>query len=130
MSAADLNGDGALDIAASNILVGQSTSIFFNTGGNRVSLTSSENPSHAGDPVTFTATLRPTFVSSGIPSGTVTFFDGSNILGTGALHGRKATLTTSTLAVGKHQITANYSGDNTFVPSHSKRLAEKVTAGD
>ena len=128
MSAADLNGDGALDIAVSNIVTGLSTSIFFNTGGSRVSLVSSENPSHAGDSVTFTATVRPTFGSSGIPSGPVEFYDGSNLLGSAILQGKKASFTSSTLSVGKHQIRASYAGDTAFVPNHSKRLAQKVTA--
>ena len=128
MSAADLNADGALDIAASNLIIGYSTSIFFNTAGSRVSLVSSQNPSHPGDPVTFTATVRPTFDSSGIPSGTVQFFDGRNLLGSTTLHGKKAKITSSTLAAGRHQITAKYLGDSTFVPNRSKRLVQKVAA--
>ena len=124
MSGVDLNGDGAVDLVTSN-LFGNSVSIFFNLGGSRVFLISSENPSHAGDPVTFTAKLRPTF-GLAIPSGTVEFFDGSNLLGTRILHGKKATLTSSTLAAGKHQIKANYLGDTAFVPTHSERLTQKV----
>src|SRR5262249_36286696 len=101
------------------------TSIFFNTGGSRVSLSSSENPSHVGDPVTFTATVTPTF-GLAIPSGTVKFLDGSSFLGTGTLVDGEATLTTAVLAVGNHQIKAGYTGDSAFVRNRSKGLLQKV----
>ena len=126
MAAGDFNGDGALDVLTSNHYR-DNLNILFNLGGSRVTLTSSENPSHAGDPVTFTATVRPT-VGADLPSGTVEFYDGSNLLGSAILQGKKASFTSSTLSVGKHQIKANYPGDSTFVPNHSKRLAQKVTA--
>ncbi|PYL06504.1 MAG: autotransporter domain-containing protein, partial [Verrucomicrobia bacterium] len=100
-------------------------SIFFNLGGSRVSLTSSENPSHAGDPVTFTATVTPTFRLA-IPSGRVKFFDGTTFLGSGVLDEKEATLTLSTLIVGNHQIRAKYVGDSTFVPVRSKSFQQKV----
>jgi Big-like domain-containing protein/VCBS repeat protein len=123
-SAADLNDDGALDLVVSNVY-DPSISIFFNLGGSRVSLISSENPSHAGDPVTFTATVTPTF-GLATPSGVVRFFDGSNSLGTGVLDGKEATLTLSTLTNGNHQIRAKYFGDSTFVPARSKKLTQQV----
>ncbi len=124
MSGVDLNGDGALDISTSN-LFDTSVYIFFNLGGSRVSLTSSENPSRAGDPVTFTATVTPTF-GLAIPSGRVKFFDGTTLLGSGLLDGKEATLTLSTLTVGNHQIRAKYGGDSTFVPVRSKKLTQQV----
>ena len=124
MSAADLNHDGALDLVVSH-LYGPSISIFFNLGGSRVSLSSSENPSHAGDPVTFTATVTPTF-GLAIPSGTVKFVDGGSFLGTGTLIDGEATLTTAVLAVSNHQIRASYTGDSAFVRNRSKALLQKV----
>ena len=123
-SAADLNDDSALDLVVSNVY-DTSVSIFFNLGGSRVSLTSSENPSHAGDPVTFTATVTPTFRLA-IPSGRVKFFDGTTFLGSGVLDEKEATLTLSTLIVGNHQIRAKYVGDSTFVPVRSKSFQQKV----
>src|SRR5262249_3907978 len=53
--------------------------------------------------------------------GTVTFYDGTTVLGTATLSGSPATatLTTTTLAAGQHTITASYSGDNNFVASQS-----------
>jgi len=77
-----------------------------------VTLTSSVNPSVVGQPVTFTAAASvPGPFPFLIQSGTMTFFDGSTVIGTGAInrYGR-ATFTTSTLALGSHPITASYPG--------------------
>jgi hypothetical protein len=124
ISGADLNGDGALDLATSN-LYGDSVSILFNLGGSRVSLISSKNPSQPGEPITFTAKVIPAFPSV-FPSGGVKFFDGDNVLGTATLDGNTATLTRTTKKVGIHQIKANYLGDSTFVPTRSKTLSQKI----
>lgn len=47
-------------------------------------LVSSLNPSQDGQSVTFTATVSPTS-GTGKPTGTVTFYDGTTIIGTGTL---------------------------------------------
>ena len=78
-------------------------------------VTSSQNPSVIGQAVTFTATVTATSPGSGTPSGSVTFLDGGNAIGTGALDGSGvATFTTSTLTLGSHSITTNYAGDSSF----------------
>ena len=46
------------------------------------SVSSSANPSVSGQAVTFTATIAPVSPGSGTPTGTVTFDDGSTVLGT------------------------------------------------
>jgi hypothetical protein len=66
-----------------------------------------------GDPVTLTAT-----VTSGA-TGTVSFYDGSVLLGTGTVSNGVATLTTTTLVAGAHTITAVYNGDATYASSQS-----------
>ncbi len=124
MSAADLNDDGAPDLVVSH-LYGPSISILFNLGGSRVTLASSEDPSHAGDPVTFTATVTPSF-GVAMPSGKVRFFDGNDLLGRGFLDGNEATLTLSSLALGNHKIRAKYGGDSLFVSTRSNKLLQKV----
>jgi hypothetical protein len=87
-------------------------------------LGSSANPSAAGQPVTFTATVTPT--SAGTPTGTVTFKDGATTLGTVNLAGFAAAFTISTLATGSHQITAIYNGDANFAASTSPVLLQAV----
>lgn len=77
------------------------------SGPTTTSVTSSANPSQPGQAVMFTAT-----VGGGVSTGTgsVTFFDGSTMLGTGQLVGGRATFTTSGLSIGDHSITAQFSG--------------------
>jgi hypothetical protein len=78
------------------------------------SLSSSQNPSAAGQAVTFTATVTS---SGGVPTGTVTFKKGTTTLGPATLSGGVATFTTSSLAVGSSTITANYGGTANYSPS-------------
>jgi hypothetical protein len=72
------------------------------------SLTSSLNPSHFGQAVTFTALVTSTGPA---PTGSVKFLDGTLAIGSKTLSGGIAKLTKSNLAVGTHSITAHYNGD-------------------
>jgi len=75
-------------------------------------VTSSQNPSIAGQSVTFTANVSVSAPGSGTPTGTVQFLDGGNPLGSPvSLSGGSAQLSTSGLTVGSHTITAQYNGD-------------------
>ena len=85
-----------------------------------VSLVSSPNPSTFGASVTFTATLP-----SGA-TGTVTFHDGTTSLGTGTISNGVATLTTSSLPVGTHSITAQYGGNTNFNGATSTAVSQVV----
>jgi hypothetical protein len=58
----------------------------------------------------------------------VTFYNGSSILGTGALSGGIASYTTSSLAAGIYTITASYPGDSTFAASTSPGLTQVVNS--
>ena len=83
-------------------------------------VSSSLNPSNLGQSVTFTATVTSSSGPSfGTPSGTVQFKDGGTNLGPAAtLNGSGvAQFTTSALTAGSHTITADYSGDGTFLTS-------------
>ncbi|WP_240510037.1 Ig-like domain-containing protein, partial [Streptomyces malaysiense] len=73
-------------------------------------LTSAPDPSVFGEAKTLTATVAAVPPGSGTPTGSVDFFDGATLLGTGTLSGGTATLTTSALSVGTHLLTAVYSG--------------------
>lgn len=86
-------------------------------------LTSSLNPSMAGQSVTFTATI----VGGTSPTGSVQFKDGALNLGTAVtLSGTTATFTTSALSLGTHPITAVYSGDPGNTGSTSPVLNQVV----
>ena len=80
-----------------------------------------------GQAVSFTATVLAAAPGAGMPTGTVTFKDGSTILASAALNGSgMATFTTSSLSVASHTITASYSGDGSFLVS-SASAGESVS---
>jgi sugar lactone lactonase YvrE len=72
-------------------------------------------------------TLTAAVVSAaGMPTGTVSFYDGTTLLGTLPLNSGTAAYTTSALTTGTHSITAVYSGDNNFSAVTSAAVAEIV----
>lgn len=77
--------------------------------------------------VTLTATVAPANPGSGMPTGTVSFYDSGTLLGTITLSGGSAALTISTLNVGMHSITAVYSGDPLFTTNFSNPFTETIT---
>jgi hypothetical protein len=91
-------------------------------------LTSSPSPSVWGQPVTLLATVdvvQPSFFK---PTGIVTFYEGSAVLGTASLNvvTGQATLPTSSLSVGTHIFTATYSGDGGYSGSTSNPFTQVV----
>ena len=125
IAAGDLNGDGSPDLALAN-MSDESVSILLNTGGTFLKTSSSLNPSHVGDSVTFTTTVKQSVPGTGVPTGTVTLKDGSTALGTVALTSGVAMFTTSGLSVGTHKIVASYSGDTNFNPNDAKPVTQVV----
>jgi hypothetical protein len=82
----------------------------------------------AGTAINLTATVAEVGGSS-VPTGTVTFKDGSTSLGSMTLNGTGiAVFTTSTLSVGAHSITAAYGGDAANGSSTSTAASVTVTA--
>jgi Bacterial Ig-like domain (group 3) len=90
-----------------------------------MAVTSSTNPSYAGQGVTFTATIAGLIPGAG---GTVTFSNGSTTLGTAALSNGTASFTTTALSsAGSQTITAAYGGDANDGAS-SGSVTQKVVA--
>ena len=122
---------GPYNVTAS--AAGASSSVNFsltNLGASTTtSLTSSPNPSVFGQAVTFTATVT---AASGVPMGTVTFYDNALSFGSGTLTaGGVATLTTTSLTIGTHSpITAIYSGSTNYNSSTSSNYAQTVNKID
>jgi subtilase family serine protease len=111
--------------------LGMPTPDFLSLGATTTALTSSHNPTVAGTPVTFTATVTASS-ATGIPTGAVQFYvDGTP---TGAAvplsSGSATSAPLSTLAVGNHAVTAAYAGNSTvgFLPSTSSALSETIDA--
>ena len=99
----DTNHSASTSVAISQLIVQAAGATF----------TSSLNPSVSGQNVVFTMKLAT--VGAVVPTGTVTFADGSTTLGTSPVDGTgTATFQIATLAVGTHPITASYSGDQNY----------------
>ncbi len=93
--------------------------------GTQTTLSTSPNPSTFGQPVSLNATVTAVNIG-GIPTGTITFSDGTTTLGIATLNGGGASFTTSTLSVGTHSLSAAYSGDGTFNASNSLPVNQQV----
>jgi hypothetical protein len=128
LALADVNQDGATDVVmADNYFAG--VTVLLNASGSSSALASSANPAIVSQSVTFSATLAAKVRGvSAVPTGNVTFIDGSTAIGTVPLTGGLASLTTTTLAIGTHTITAQYAGDSNFHSSTSTAVSEVVTA--
>ncbi|MFO1322641.1 MAG: M12 family metallo-peptidase [Burkholderiales bacterium] len=94
-------------------------------------LSGTNNPAVAGTLVTFTAT-----VTGNAPTGTVAFTDNGTTIGgcsavalTGGGNVRTATCSTSSLALGSHNILASYSGDASNNPSVSANYLQTIIPG-
>jgi Bacterial Ig-like domain (group 3) len=98
-----------------------------NQAGTTTNVVSSANPSVNGQDVTFTVTVNPVSPGSGTPTGSVTFMDGSSILGIVELGDGMASLTISSLSIGLHKVTAVYGGDSRFKVSASAILKQVVS---
>jgi hypothetical protein len=105
--------------------VGLTQTVTVQLAGTTTALSSSPNPSSPNQSITFMA--KVTSYATGVPTGTVTFWDGTTAIGSAALNGSAiAAFSTSTLSVGAHNITAAYSGDSNFSPSTSLGLSQVV----
>lgn len=109
-----------------------------------MTLSAAPNPVRVGDPLLLsariaangapTSTRRATTVSAKaaatVPSGTVTFYDGTATIGNGTLDANGvASISTSTLAAGAHTLSAVYAGDVEFAQA-SATLAVTILLPD
>jgi hypothetical protein len=139
-----LNSSGVTTLVTSSLALGTHSIVAaygggnnFNTGASSTltqtvnkantttTMVSSPNPSSLFQTITVTATVKcPT---GGTPQGSVTFKDGTTVLGTITLNSSGvATLTISTLNVGSHSLTASYGGSTGFNTSASLALTQTV----
>jgi len=142
---ADVNGDGALDAVIGSFHFSGVTALL-NTGAN---LTSPSGPTpaitrgarqhvrtaiprDAAGNFIFTADVIPKplpgDLSSNLPTGTVTFTDGTTPLATVALNGGTATITSALSTPGTHVVTAIYSGDDHFVGQTKATFVQNIDA--
>jgi hypothetical protein len=135
LAVGDLNADGMPDVAVANACsdktcVSGSVGVLLNVSpaATTTVLASAPNPSALGEEVTFTATVsRRQLRNNVVPTGSVSFFDGTTSIGTSSLNtDGTAILPLSTLLPGRHSITATYNGDANDAPSTSPLLSQTV----
>ena len=89
----------------------------------RIGTTTVLTPTTTGGVTTLTATVTPAAAGSAAISGTVAFYDGTTLLGTGTVTGSTtlgtASITASFVSTTGHTLTAVYSGDTVYYPSTS-----------
>jgi hypothetical protein len=128
-STVTLTGAGPVVLVASQAASGnyaagsQQASFTVSKASAGVALASSVNPVLLQNSVSLSVTVSSTV---GSPTGTVTFLDGSTVLGSSAVSGGAATLSVATLALGAHTMTATYSGDANFLGGTSNTVTETV----
>jgi hypothetical protein len=88
-----------------------------------------------GNAVTLTATLGDQDNSDGwVPTGTITFYDGGTVIGTGTLNtSGQASITLSgaaSLIAGSHSLTVQYGGDSEFNTATSAAVIHTVTRAE
>lgn len=96
------------------------SAFFMNQGGTLVTLTPTSS--------TLSAQVTPTLSGRPTPTGTVTFMDGTTLLGSSTLADGEANVDISQLMVGTHSITFQYSGDANFQPNTVSNTISVTTA--
>jgi hypothetical protein len=91
------------------------------------SLSASSTQLTSGQSVTFSARVAPQS-GIGVPTGSISFLDGSTQIGSATLSSGSASLTSAALAVGTHSITAAYLGDANYAASNSAAVPVTVAA--
>jgi Bacterial Ig-like domain (group 3)/FG-GAP-like repeat len=144
---ADINSSGVATFTTSSLPLGPSsiTAVFSGSAGFATSTSSAvivqvnaqtvttttlvvaPNPATVGQAVTFTATVTP--APTGTPLGTVNFFNGGTLLGSGTVNSSGvATFTTSSLPAGLLSLTATFSSNAGFAGSSSSAQSVTVNA--
>ena len=122
---ATYSGDSNFNPSTSSVLT---QTVNATTNATTTVLASNPNPSLVGQPVAFIATVTAVTTGSGTPTGTVRFLNGTTLLGTRTLNANgQAGMTTASLGLGSHQITAVYEGDSNFAGSTSNQVTQIVT---
>ena len=89
-------------------------------------LTSSATSITQNSSLTLVATVKQAS-GTATPTGSVTFYNGSTVIGSAQLSAGTATLTTASLTTGTDTLTAAYAGASTFNPSHSGGIIVTVS---
>jgi len=116
-------GDDTYATSTSSAVTVTATAATVGTTATTIALSTSTTATTVGSSVTLTARVTPTAAT-----GTVTFYNGTTSIGTGALSSGNATLTTSFTSAGTESITAVYAGDSSYAGSTSSAVSIAVTS--
>lgn len=94
-----------------------------------VALLASPTPSLQDQEVELTATVAAVSPGSGDATGTITFYAGTESIGSAPLSGGSAVLAVSDLAPGSYQLSARYAGDDDYRGSDSAAVSHTVIEG-
>jgi uncharacterized delta-60 repeat protein len=122
----DQRGAGIPRVFYGTVDIGAFESESLTQAATTVALTSSANPEQFAQQVTFTATVS---AAAGTPVGTVQFFDGATLLDTEGLVAGSAQITTSSLSVQDHTISAVYGGSR-FLAAAESSLTQTISKAD
>jgi hypothetical protein len=104
-----------------------SVSLIVARSNTSATLSSSQNPTVFGQAITFTVKVTSSLGASVVPAGSVSFTDGSSIIGTASLDGTgTATMTLNSLISGTHVISAAYAGNANFNSSSASPLSQII----
>ncbi|WP_348261614.1 Ig-like domain repeat protein [Telmatobacter sp. DSM 110680] len=117
-------GGPVFTASSSNAITIKISPLAFST---TTTLTASSSNIARGSALTFTADVKVAN-STSLPTGTVTFFDASQAIGTASLSSGVATLTSSTLPAGTQTVTATYSGTTLYRQSTSNAVTVAISA--
>lgn len=147
LGSADLDENGVASLSVSSLGVGtfsikaiyhgdnlfansqaDMVTVTVNKGDTTITLDSDQPSAVRGTPVTFTATVTVLDPGAGLPTGTVLFYKGTTVIGTGTLDDNgQATFTIATLPVGTFSMAGYYQGDAHFNASGSDALPQTIT---
>jgi Bacterial Ig-like domain (group 3)/FG-GAP-like repeat len=110
-----------------NPSVSSTSSLTGQAVGTTLTLRATPSSSTYGQQVVLLASLSPSTAQGHNATGTVSFYNGTALLGTGTVSGGLATLNVTSLPVGTNSLTASYGGDADFAASSSSVLSFPVT---
>jgi Concanavalin A-like lectin/glucanases superfamily/MBG domain (YGX type)/Bacterial Ig-like domain (group 3)/IPT/TIG domain/MBG domain len=88
-----------------------------------ITISSNRNPATTGQSVTLTANIS---MSAGPVAGTLQFYDGATLLGSGTIASGRVTFITTAFAAGSHAITVRYLGSPSAPPVRSGVFVQAV----
>jgi len=116
--------DNAMDVIVEG---SYGVDLFLGQGGTTLALSTSASSVALGGNDTLTASIAATMSNRPSPTGTVSFYDGTTLLGTASVNNGSATFDAALQATGNHSLTAIYSGDTNFNLNTSAASTVTVT---